>query len=383
MQCDEQKPACTNCRNHDIDCTFSAADTRSTDGTPPPRNYRFRSYDFTFDNKRKHKAKASSTTDQHRDSPTETQPQPPGAISYPDLQLFHNFVIETYRTLADTPEAENVWQRHIVQWGIAFPSILHLILAISALHLGHENPALRDQYVQQAGDHFTFGVRSVTSILNQLNEDNCQKVYISAVLICFIYFARRPHAGEYLIFSDDGPGEWQALMHGVKLIVQSYREKVFSGVLKPESGLEDGTIDSVSQSEMNEYTVHVDAVQSLVEKEIAESDRGIYDAGIQDLLSVMRAVYMKRSSQIRATGFMQVLIGWLYRLPEEMVSLLEQKEPVALIILAHWGMLLKYMRSVWFMEGWDGHIVSGVRSALPANLQHWIEWLEKKVEKEE
>jgi hypothetical protein len=66
-----------------------------------------------------------------------------------------------------------------------------------------------------------------------------------------------------------------------------------------------------------------------------------------------------------------------------MVSLLEQKEPLALIILAHWGMLLKYMRSVWFMEGWGEHMVSGVRSALPAILQRWIEWPEEKVRKEE
>ncbi|KAJ5606439.1 hypothetical protein N7510_009220 [Penicillium lagena] len=340
-------------------------------------NYHFRSYYFPSDNKRKHKTKPSSTTDQHQISTIETQP-PSGAVSYPDLQLFHNFVIKTFGTLADNPRTEDVWQNHIVQWGITFPTILHLILAISALHLGHENPSVRDQYIQQADDHFTFGVRSVTSILTQLNQDNCQKVYISAVLICFNYFARGPRAGEYLIFSDDGPGEWLTLMHGVKFIVQSYREKVFSGILKPEPGLEDDTMDSFFQSEMNEYTMRIETVQSLAEKEIAESDREIYDAALKDLLSVAREVYVKRSSQIRAAGLMQVLIGWLYRLPGEMVSLLEQKEPVGLIILAHWGMLLKYMKSVWFMEGWDEHIVFGVRSALPAKLQHWIEWPEEK-----
>jgi hypothetical protein len=117
------------------------------------------------------------------------------------------------------------------------------------------------------------------------------------VLICFNYFARGPRPGEYLIISDDGPGEWLALMHGVKLILQSYQEKVFSGILKPEPGLEDDTIDSDFQSEMNECTMHVEAVQSLAEKEIAESDRGIYDAVIKDLLSVTREVYVKRSSQ--------------------------------------------------------------------------------------
>jgi hypothetical protein len=353
------------------------------DGTPPSKNYRFRSYEFKRNPK--YEAKSSPTTSQRQVS-TETQLSP-GAISYPDLQLFHNFVIRSYRTLADSPEIEDLWQNHIVQWGIAFPSILHLILALSALHLGHETPPLRDQYIQQADEHFTFGVRSVSSILTQLNEDNCQQIYIAAVLICFNYFGRGPRAGEYLVFSADGPAEWLVLMRGVKLIVQSYHEKVYSGILKsepePEPRAEDDTIDPAWQTETNEYRLHVGAVQRLAEEDIAGSDRAIYDAAIQDLLAVSGEVYVKRSSQIRLVGLMQVLMGWLYRLPEEMVSLLEQKEPVALIILAHWGMLLKHMRSVWFMKGWDAHVVSGVRAALPAHLRHWVEWPEAKVEKEE
>lgn len=46
---------------------------------------------------------------------------------------------------------------------------------------------------------------------------------------------------------------------------------------------------------------------------------------------------------------MDVLIGWIYRLPEEIIGSLERKEPHALVILAHWAVLLKSMNSAWFM----------------------------------
>ena len=122
----------------------------------------------------------------------------------PDLQLFHHFLVSTAPTIVEDEHGCALWQNHVAQWAIEFPSILHLILALSALHSSHESPSLRDQYLQQADDHFTFGVQSVTALLSGLNADTCQKVYLSAVLVCFAYFGRGPRHGEYIVFSDNG-----------------------------------------------------------------------------------------------------------------------------------------------------------------------------------
>ena len=47
---------------------------------------------------------------------------------------------------------------------------------------------------------------------------------------------------------------------------------------------------------------------------------------------------------------------------------------MALVILAYWAMLLKYMQSVWFMKGWDVHVMGGIRASLRSQFQEWIEW---------
>ena len=347
-------------------------------GRPRPR--RFQPHHYSTGGL-KQTFKLSRTEDQSRPSKQSKAIQcdfspdlQPGMVTLSDLQLLHNFTISTYKTMRDE-DPNDVWQKHLVEWGIEFPSILHLILALSALHLGYKQPALRDKYIQQADDHFTFGVRSVTAVLSQLSADNCQKVYLSAVLICFIYFGRGPRPGEYLIFSDNGPAEWLVLMHGVKVVTQSYHEKVFSGLLEPKNEKQVYTLTTGLRTKLDEHTIHIEAIRRLVDQEASdEANRQMYSSAIEDLVSMMREVFDRMSAGKSGVSLTDLLIGWLYRRPEEMVRLFEQKDPCALIILAHWAMLLKHMESAWFMEGWAIHVVLGVSRSLQSEYRPWIEW---------
>ncbi|KAJ5689924.1 hypothetical protein N7462_004316 [Penicillium macrosclerotiorum] len=399
LQCDEKKPTCTNCSNHEIECSFSnnapvtpASDSHSpitTISEPSPEQIKTRSsqryvpYHFSAGGvqqtfklakpKRKPEITSHSTG-------TQCDPPPLENISFSDLQLFHHYTISTYRTMNDDNDENGVWQNHLVQWGMEFPSIMHLILALSALHLAHEQPTVRDYYVQKADDHFTFGVRSVTGVLAQLNANNCQKIYMAAVLVCFIYFGRGPRPGEYLIFSDSGPAEWKVLMGGVKMILASHHNRVFSGVLKPTGDARERLLSSSMRLALNEHTVRVQMLERLVEQHGDPSAREMYAAAIENLLEIMIEVYEQRSMGDAGVALMHLLIGWIYRLPDELVSLLELKDPCALVILAYWALLLKYMESTWFMVGWSQHVLSGIMASLPPEFGSWIEWPLTKVQ---
>lgn len=385
-QCDEKKPVCTNCANHEVECIFSARRSSEVSSTvsgslspserrPREKKYRFRTSQYTTEiSKRTAQSPTLKKTERpHKDVSTEANTD---FISMPDLQLFHHFLVSTVPTTAEDEPGCAVWQNHVAQWAFEFPSILHLLLALSALHMGHEEPALRDQYLQKADDHFTFGVQSVTAVLSELNADTCQKVYISAVMICFAYFGRGPRPREYLVFSDNGPAEWLVLMHGVKLILESHHSKVFSGILEPRPSSD---ISNMSPSMKNELQKHIAQVQGLqrfvdLQHSWDAGDRVIYVSAIDNLTSTLEEVYQKRSLRKPAVSLMHILIGWLYRLPRDFVAQLERKDPLALVILAHWAGLLKYMESVWFMKGWGEHVLNGVCAFLPADLWGWIEW---------
>ncbi|KAJ9493007.1 hypothetical protein VN97_g187 [Penicillium thymicola] len=391
FQCDEKRPACANCSNHLIECEYHIATESpraqslkspelSTE-RPGPRRYRPHRY-ATGGLKQTFKLSKAQPSRFTQSTATQCSLSSGliGTIPLADLQLLHHYTIDTYQTMTSGPDPHNVWQKHLVQWGIELPYILHLVLALSALHLAHEKPDLQGQYIQQADNHFSFGVRSVTSVISELNADSCQKVYMSAVMICFIYFGRGPRPGEYLIFSDSGPAEWLVLMRGVRLIVTSHHANVFSGILAPGPNDRRRDLSAEMHIKLHEHTAHTEAVQRLVERDIADDEiRGRYLASIESLFEIMCEVYERRSGGSPGVGLMDLLMGWFYRLPEEMISSLERKEPHSLVILAYWVVLLKYMDSAWFMDGWAEHMLSGISTHLREDFHQWIEWPLKQV----
>jgi hypothetical protein len=371
-QCDEKKPTCTNCRQHAVICDYateSAAPSR-----PPRRQYRFKQsrYEIQTDpqNTTDTSIPSSSPTDLSGPAPT----PPLESISLADLQLFHHYVTSTASTVTDGHDRNHIWDIHVPQWGFSFPSILHLILALSALHLAHKQPAMRANYLKQADDHFTFGIRSVTTVLSSLNEENCQYIYISAVLICLVYFGHGPRAGEFLVFSEAGQAEWLVLMRGVRSILESRREDIFSGVLTPDALEGEASLGEESElaAELERHKGRIRDVQGLICAET--NDPGMYDSALDALIQTFDDVYRMRAAGKHGVNLMHLVIGWIYRLEEGFVGWLEARDPFALAILAYWAILLKYMQSSWLMTGWDEHVLSGIQASLAGEHRRWIQW---------
>ncbi|KAJ6048501.1 hypothetical protein N7499_000616 [Penicillium canescens] len=386
IKCDETKPSCSKCIHHAIECDFqqtAAALSASPSSAPsPPASSKGSTGRFRF-KPSKYQPKEPTSNETNQPSPrvisTEVQPNdqtPQNTLSFTDLRLFHHFVTETYRTLADEAVDHNrLWQSHLPQWGFSNPSIFHLILTLAALHLGHLQPEKKDQYVMQADNHFTFGIRSVTAILSSLNEENCQLIYMSAVMICFVYFGHGPRSGEYLVFSETGKAEWLVLMRGVRSILMSSRDKIFSGVLAIQTDPSVAGISPEFQDELRTHRSHIEDAQRFIETQVGGTPAyEMYIGALGNLIEMFDEAYCIRSSGKDGVSLMHVVVGWIYRRPEEFIGLLESKDPFALIILSYWCILLKFMGSSWLMIGWDRHVIAGIQWSLGADFHRHIEW---------
>ncbi|RDW78846.1 Zn(II)2Cys6 transcription factor [Aspergillus mulundensis] len=392
VKCDEKKPMCSNCVQHSIDCDFQfPASSSPSEGSTPPqtRRFKFRPSKYQSQTSSPAPEQASSNSRsigvQCDSSPTIDFKGGPGeGISLPDLSLFHHFTTSTYCTLA-AEEAYPVWQIHVPRWGFSFPSIMHLLITLSALHLAHLNPAKQAEYIHEADEHFTFGVRSVTSVLalDTLDSTNCQQIYIAAVMICFAYFARGPRDGEYLVFNAKGKSEWLVLLHGVRTILSQKQPEIFTGVLAPEKEKQNMDIlNPELDTELSRHIHRLQEVKAMVSVEI-QADSDLYVQVVDDLIGCFDGAYQKRKAGIVPQDLMPFTVGWTFRLPEMMIDRLEGREPVALVILAHWAILLRYMGDVWFMRGWDQHIILGIRACLPPAYHAWIEWPEEVIASEQ
>jgi hypothetical protein len=383
-QCDEKKPMCTNCVQHSIDCDFRLSASRSpSEGTIPPQTQRFKFRESKYQSQisplqEQSKPNYRSFGVQCDSAPTIDFKGGPGeGISLPDLYLFHHFTTSTYRTFAGEA-AHPVWQVHVPQWGFAFPSIMHLLFTLSALHLAFMNPAKREVYIMEADDHFTFGVRSVTAVLalDTLDSGNCQQIYMAAVMICFAYFARGPRDGEYLVFNAKGKSEWLVLLHGVRAILAQKQAEIFTGVLAPSEKEQPADIpDEELDAELSRHVQHLQEIKAAVMAE-AQADRDLYIRATDDLIGCLQDAHQARKAESAPPELMPYTMGWTFRLPEMMIERLEKREPIALVILAHWAILLRYMGEAWFMRGWDRHIILGIRACLPPAYHDRIAWPE-------
>lgn len=57
------------------------------------------------------------------------------------------------------------------------------------------------------------------------------------------------------------------------------------------------------------------------------------------------------------------------------VRCLEQRQPVALILLAYFAVLLQSLEpAFWFLEGWGRHVLAEVGSLLGERYARWLRW---------
>ncbi|KAK5679656.1 hypothetical protein LTS12_029345, partial [Elasticomyces elasticus] len=247
----------------------------------------------------------------------------------------------------------------------------------------HENPDA-GFFVEHADRHFTFGVSSVTSILSQfdLTPENAQPLYLATALICIIYFARGPRLGEYIVFSDAGQAEWLVLLRGVRLIIETQRNHLFKGPMEPQQTEIDDLmrqrhVNPEWQGVWDEDRRHLHALRQLIQN---THHAHVYVPLVDNLLESFGDVYVKMSFQPSRIGLLQYVVGWLYRLPDEYIGLLQQKEPCALVILAAWSILLHYMRPTWYMRNWDIHVIHGILHALQDDWKDWVSWPIRRIE---
>ena len=53
---------------------------------------------------------------------------------------------------------------------------------------------------------------------------------------------------------------------------------------------------------------------------------------------------------------------------------LKSQQPISLVILAYFSVLVKTLEYEWFMQGWADHMLEGVAELLGEEYRHWLDW---------
>jgi hypothetical protein len=255
--------------------------------------------------------------------------------------------------------------------GFSHPFVLQGVLALSALHIARFNSSLASFYYAEADRRYNQSLRTATSLLSQIDSENCHAVYLFASFCCIYTLARGPKPGDFMLFGDNGIAEWLTLFRGPRPIISLHLETLRSGVLAPmfKIGIDSSVNQSVDTPEIEQMVEIRDLISSTAKDPV--SSRALLDA-LEALSPLFSTRYNsdggKRHVHINSLG------PWLYRVSDEFVTLLQEHHPAALAIMAYFCVLLNDVGSSWMLHGWVAHTMQGVYDFLGNEHRLSIRW---------
>jgi hypothetical protein len=277
----------------------------------------------------------------------------------------------------------------------------------------------RSDYLSLAQRHFTAGLAGFSAQLSQPGPENCGALYLGAVLTSYCTFAAGPTSGRDLLvcIANNGGAQdgietaaaissstsWMPFVHGVRLMHQSFSPDVlFAGLMKPlntspspkplehpvyardgfprldwEAAL-DGLRAFVADSRQNEEGQQA----ATPDADEFSSTAAVCLKALDALIGIYAATYGRHvgtDGEVTYDGppENQFVFGWLYRVESRFVACVRRREPYALLVLAHYAVLLNgdAVQRGWYVKGWKEHIIATVDGYLAEDsCREWMRW---------
>jgi hypothetical protein len=241
------------------------------------------------------------------------------------------------------------------------------MLALTALHLGNCRPSRKEEYTTIADDHYGRALRGVTFELSNISTGNRDALFLSVQLICFVSWARGPQPGEYLAFGERGRSEWLAMFKGIRTTLDSFGRAHFTKTHTPDTRSKSRSLASLQEpleheKQLADMREHV----FFVTTELSEREDNLRS------VDILQECYTNRYGGVDSEY--HVVFAWLYRMSDAFTERLQQRDPITLIIYAHFIVLMHEMERFWYMKGWTHHVMSGIFNAIAIEHIPWIRW---------
>src|SRR6185437_14200064 len=67
-------------------------------------------------------------------------------------------------------------------------------------------------------------------------------------------------------------------------------------------------------------------------------------------------------------------LSWPVRVPEDYLLMVNQRQPIALVLLAHFCLLLNQIEDFWWIRGMSRRLLQEIHQTLGAEWESWIGW---------
>jgi len=294
-----------------------------------------------------------------------------------DLELLHHYTTTIHATLCLDQTVQKMWQIDVPRKAVTHPYasthpyLMHFILSCAALELFISgSPSGNEVYLNAAIRHHNAALSDYRLLLTNVTEENCDALSASSALLAvisaaMIFLPCNPEPKTPL----EGIIEVSALMKGVHVMVaqggQFVREGKLAPLLNPRPW--DGP-----QHLPEDVIPALDALRAKITSTYDTERATVYRDSIEELHRSFRAVAVNPEH-------LPIFFIFLVLASREYFDLLKENDPMALVILAHFGVVSQASSRLWWARDWDQIILDAVEEALDDDWQQLIAWPMKKI----
>ncbi|KAJ5157650.1 uncharacterized protein N7482_008750 [Penicillium canariense] len=357
VKCDEQGPPCTNCIVRQLEgCTYSRV-------VP---------------------ACISANARRPSQDTIQTNTVVPGALVGPygatlgvdELELMHQFATETYHSLCVSESEQITWQKHVPRLALKHRYLMHGIMALASLHIATTlEPQKARVYIDAGLEYHNMSLEPFRNAIDNLTPEKYDAVLAESVVTTAISLAL-----PQLTATNDSVGKMIEniitafeLLQGVKKILTIGQPWIHLQLFSQGEFWKD------TSAELDDDTDSaLDQLLSLNEQIRLNGDETQYIIN-RDVINHLRHCFMK----FACSSDPAPVLAWLAAVDNAYVHSIRRRSPFALLILAHWGLLLGELgEKRWWARDSGQALISELLDALTTEDLLWencLGWVRRKL----
>ncbi|KAJ6007254.1 hypothetical protein N7540_011230 [Penicillium herquei] len=321
VKCDEQGPPCTNCiLRHLSGCIYSRVLPQSLIDKP-------------------HGVISGPVTVQpgYARALNGTSSTLPTSLGLPstidELELMHQFSTETYQSLCVSKSETRTWQILIPRLALQHRFLMNSILGLASLHIATIRGSQDARsYIDTGLEYHSVSLEPFRNLIDHITPDNCDAAIAQAIVTTAISLTLpQLTAGRENTFRIHNILTVFELLQGVKRIFTLSQPwinlELFSKGIFWKDKL--GILDIDTDAALKQLVV--------LNQQATINSSSVHPRVNMDVINHLRYCFMKFSCSPDPAP----VLAWLAAVDKDFIQNIRRREPFSLLILAHWGILLK------------------------------------------
>ena len=275
------------------------------------------------------------------------------------------------------------------------PFLMHGILMFAAAHLRYLRPHEDQRFASLTRYHQERGLASFHYALMEINSENCGAVFafasmLSIVSMTAITMPRKHHHSERGNNTNnrnnsndndenDPPttladiDELMVITRGVRDVIEPAYPHMTSMPLRIMFGCYN-LDDYNSVSLPTELASRVRSLSSMIHQFCSPANNPDAASACQAALADLERIYKDRLFLRENVDEIGVILKWIVIVPGAFLALVKAADTAALIVFAHYVMLLRLLHDRWYLQGMAERMMGAIeRSIAPRGLV-WLRW---------